>query len=709
MFPVRSLDNRLLAITLTNLVLFSPTALSLVEEAAPADDGVSPVGLEPQQVCADGACTITYPASFFKRYAPINALDMVNNLPGFALDDGDTESRGFGGAAGNVVVNGARISAKTEAPSAILGRIPAADVDRIEVIRGQVGGLDLRGQNVVANGVRRGDASSGAWSGGTSTYDPGGGVYPFGELSYSTAPSFGEFTMALAASDGKSIRERQERLLGADGTLNERRFEISDEDEENYNATLNAVTQFGDWRVAANLGKDYFLGVGGETSNRFPVDEQSNPFKLFQGDYDRIINTEVGFDVGRSLGTAWRAKAIGLYRERDYTELQSLIRGSLGEIGTQEVDTRRRSITEELIGRLEFDYSGWNGHTIEINLESAQNTLDSSFSLSALEGGVLVPQPVPGAESTVEEERLDFLISDSFQLGAISIDAAFSAEDSTVTQIGGFAEERSFFFLKPSVAMSYSPTERSQWRLRALRNVGQLDLQDFVSTADLGDVELALGNPQLSPETTITVDLSYEVRGDGFAIGSLTAFHDWVDDVNDLLPLTGQLEIPGNIGSATRAGLRGELTLPLDKIGLRGGRMDANASWQTSRVDDPLTEQPRFLSEERQWEAILELRQDLQAQRVAWGAILFAFDSFPFYGLDEIDTRGHRADMDFFLESRHFEGLRLRLVVEDVLRDGEDRDRRVFEGDRSTSPLSFREVREQSRARTISFEIRGDF
>jgi outer membrane receptor for ferrienterochelin and colicins len=316
---------------------------------------------------------------------------------------------------------------------------------------------------------------------------------------------------------------------------------------------------------------------------------------------------------------------------------------------------------------------------------------------------------VPGAETEVEEARLDLLISDTFRLGEVSIDAALGAEDSTITQVGGFDEKRSFFFWKPSLGLSFSPTDRSQWRLRALRNVGQLDLDDFASGADLGDVELALGNPQLSPETTTTVDLSYETRGEGLGIGTVTLFHDWIDDVNDLLPLDGVLEVPGNIGSATRAGVRGSLTLPLDALGLSNGRMDARARWQTSRVDDPLTGLPRVLSGERQWFARVEIRQDLQAQGLAWGVLMFSRDWVPNFGLDEIDFQEQRADMDVFIETRAIAGLRIRLTVEDLLRDGDARDRRVFAGDRSVAPLAFREVRQDSLARTISLQVSGTF
>lgn len=662
---------------------------------------------EPTQRCEEGACFITYEAEFFSRYAPITALDMVNNIPGFALDDGDSDSRGFGGAAGNVVINGARVSAKSETPSSLLGRIPASDIERVIVIRGQVAGLDLRGQTVVANVIRRGDSASGAWTAGMRNYNPDTEVYPFADFSYSKAFGDSQVTVGLQGAQFQSLVARRERVLGSFGEPRENRFEVSDEDGQEYVGTLNASTLRNDTRYSLNLARRYFKSVGGENSRRLPLEQA--PFVLFQGDDDVVERDELGVDVERALSTHWRGKLIGLYRDRDHTEIQSLIRTPEGMASVTEVQTQRRTRSDELIGRIELDYTGFADHAVEINFEASNNNLENQFALQALEGNSLVNQPVPGANSDVEEERFDLLLTDSFRWHELSVDAAIGAERSTITQVGGFSEDRSFFFWKPSVTMSYSPDSRSQWRFRALRNVGQLDLEDFVSGADLGDDELALGNPNLSPETTTTVDISYETRGEGFGIGSVTLFHDWIDDVNDLLPLNGVLEVPGNIGSATRAGVRGELTLPLDGIGLVNGRMDASGEWQTSRVDDPLTGLPRWLSDERQWEAVVSIRQDLQVQRLAWGVTMFARDTFPLYGLDEIDIQGQRADMDFFIETRAIEGLRIRLTVEDLFRDGESRDRRVFAGDRSNSPLAFREVREQSQARTISLQVSGDF
>ena len=46
---------------------------------------------------ASEAQVVEYPANFFSRYKPNTALDMINQTPGFLLDDGDA-SRGLGEA-----------------------------------------------------------------------------------------------------------------------------------------------------------------------------------------------------------------------------------------------------------------------------------------------------------------------------------------------------------------------------------------------------------------------------------------------------------------------------------------------------------------------------------------------------------------------------------------------------------------------------------
>src|SRR5690606_41077169 len=54
------------------------------------------------QTTAAAANRTVYDAAFFRPYAPSNALQMVERVPAFMLDEGDSAARGFRQAAGNV-------------------------------------------------------------------------------------------------------------------------------------------------------------------------------------------------------------------------------------------------------------------------------------------------------------------------------------------------------------------------------------------------------------------------------------------------------------------------------------------------------------------------------------------------------------------------------------------------------------------------------
>ena len=99
----------------------------------------------------------------FARFAPRTALDMVQRVPGVSISKDDSDSRGFGQASGNVLINGQRVSGKSNGASAALGRVPARQVERIEVADASVFGVPgLSGQaiNVVTSGEAR---QSGSW------------------------------------------------------------------------------------------------------------------------------------------------------------------------------------------------------------------------------------------------------------------------------------------------------------------------------------------------------------------------------------------------------------------------------------------------------------------------------------------------------------------------------------------------------------------
>ena len=104
----------------------------------------------------------SYTLDYFEQFQPNTAQDMITRVPGFTLQDSDDNQRGFGQASLNILINGRRPSAKSQNANDILGRIPAENVIRIEILDGA--SLDIPGlSGQVANIVSNTDKLSGNW------------------------------------------------------------------------------------------------------------------------------------------------------------------------------------------------------------------------------------------------------------------------------------------------------------------------------------------------------------------------------------------------------------------------------------------------------------------------------------------------------------------------------------------------------------------
>ncbi|WP_353205189.1 TonB-dependent receptor plug domain-containing protein, partial [Sphingomonas sp.] len=138
----------------------------------------------PAPATPSSQAVLVYPASFFAGSNPGTALDMIQRLPGFTLDVGDLDSRGLAGASGNVLIDGSRPSSKSDTVAEVLNRITAVSVERIELIRGSMPGIDMRGRAVVANVIlKRTPKTELVAEGNAFIYDTGE-TGPSGKLSY---------------------------------------------------------------------------------------------------------------------------------------------------------------------------------------------------------------------------------------------------------------------------------------------------------------------------------------------------------------------------------------------------------------------------------------------------------------------------------------------------------------------------------------------
>jgi hypothetical protein len=663
---------------------------------------------------------VEYPASFFARYKPNTALDMVQQVPGFQIDDGDV-SRGFAGAAGNLLINGQRPSAKQDRPSAILSRVPASQVIGIKLIRGQVKGLDLRGQTTVVDVLLSTDSPTAiSWEAYT-LYSTAAPIKPGVKASLSDRWRDIEYNIGIDLQRDANGEFGNEYLFDINHNLTETRVENQEETGFGSGLFMNASSTLGETFIHIN-GK-FGLGNGPEIhdSSRIPVTGSRRENRVKNSQHGETY--ELGMDAERNLAKNLIGKAILLFTERlsDVTSTQTTLDNIGNSLLFRQADTITR--TKEGIARLEIDWSGLADHSIQLNVEGAYNLLDGSLNQIEESGSGLTNIDVPGGNSRVKETRGDFLLKDTWSMGKFELDYGMSAEVSKISQSGDAELKRNFFFISPQATLNYTPVKGKLTRIRMAREVAQLNFNDFISTTVFEDDDLALGNPNIKPDRTWIAELSHERRFSDNVVIKATAFHHWIKDVLDLLPLTSSFEVPGNIGNGRRWGLEVETTVPLTWLGLMGSRLDMKFRWQDSTVVDPVTGMDRVLTAVSGFRGVPDIkfrqgndyvidisyRQDFEKQRIAWGWRAAEQAERPVFKVNETELYNEGIYFNVFVETTRWLGLKARIEGHNLFNYFEVRDRTVFNAERDLTPIKSFALRERNVGRRINLVLTGNF
>jgi outer membrane receptor protein involved in Fe transport len=648
---------------------------------------------------------------------------MVRQVPGFQLDDGD-ELRGFSSAAGNVLIDNNRPSAKQDVVSEILARIPAANVKQVDLIRGQVADINMEGHTLVVNVIMVNESlATNRWE-TFATYTSPSPLGIGGSISMARQWRSIDYNFGIDIErDTNGINGTVERL-DENNNLTQLRRDDREQTGIGLNGIfLNATALFGETLYNLNTNFGYREGDGMEVSRRFPQAPGSTPFEVIFENSDQSPEFEIGLDAERYLIEDLQGKGILLFTHSnlDETETQETIDNTGEQISIKKVDLETDST--EAIARLEFDWMGWTNHAISVDVEGAYNHLDNTLLLTEDTGAGPMDIFVPNGNSKVEEIRGEFLFRDTWTLGNLVWDYGLGAEVSTITQTGDTDQDRNFFFIKPTSLLTYSPNQQRQSRLRVEREVSQLDFNDFVSTTQFVDDDLALGNPDLRPETNWAVEFSHERRFGELGVITLTVFHHWIKDVLDLLPVTDEFEVPGNIGNGRRWGLEARTTVPLAWLNLRGARLDIQTRWQDSKVTDPVTDNTRQLSafaafpgpptirfySENDYVVDIAFRQDLEDAKWAWGFDTAFQADRAVFKVNELENFEEGVELNAFIETTRWPGLKVRLEGRNLTNYLEVRDRLSYTGRRELSPILRRELRLRKPNRIFTISFSGNF
>lgn len=617
----------------------------------------------------------TFDGQFFARFQPVTALDIIIQLPGFVFDEG-ASLRGFGGTAGNVLIDGRRPSSKTSL-SDELGRIAARDVARVELISAaSAGDVDVKGYTELANIVLK-PASAIAT---TSTVGVGLQYQEDARLNARLAGTRAWKSQDWGARLNLTLQQSSQRTETAvdvhdqTGALTQTRAEIVLPNlvEFSTNGSISWTPTSGDsLNINGRLmGRNYNQQTGSIVRNAL-----NRPIAVITDDYtDRdVFYGDLGGDWEHRLSPTSSVKLISVnsfvnWRPNELFE-QFSPAGSR-QIGTLITAEGKRG---EHVGRAVWTFQPAADHTVEIAGEGAFNYRDFRRGVSTAAGaGPFVSQALPVASTRVEEWRGEVGASDTWRMTpSLTLEVGLAVEASTIAQSGDATQEREFTYPKPRAVANWAVSKNDHLRLSVERSVGQLDFAEFASVVSLVDNQLTVGNPDLRPQQTWATALEWKRRLGERGSLSLTAFYDRIDDAQDFVVIETAANTffteAGNIGDGQRWGLRVETTLPTDAVGVQGGQLKFTGLAQEAEVTDPISGRSRRIANEAAFDANLAFRQDLPALKLAWGFDYSVHGDSDSYRFGEIQYRFYgTGDLDVFVETSAFGGTTLRFEIENI-------------------------------------------
>jgi len=655
-----------------------------------------------------GTAGAVYAPGDFAQYAPLNARDMVERIPGFRLSDSrdQDESRGLGQATENVLINGQRISSKSASAADILQRIPADTVERIELLEGA--SLDIPGlSGLVVNVVAQADGVSGTWAYRARAVEGQGPLLLGGDLSVAGQRGSLGWAVNLGFEPRRSSGDGEEIVTDALGTPRDISRLIQNNEFPDQEASLGLR-----WTppsgLIANLNAEYEYvrrqgrESAGRTLSSTAIAEQRTLVR------NETTTLELGGDVEFDL-LSGRLKLIGVYSDTDrpFTNEREQVDLSGGPLE----DSRFHQQTDEreLILRGEYKWAALGG-AWDASFETAENTLDSeAVLLRSTLGSPLTPIDLGDGPVSVEETRNEGFVTYSRPLGdALQLQVSLGAEVSEISSGGPAGQSRRFTRPKGGVTLSWQVDDQTTVNGRIDREVGQLDFFDFVSQRDLNDGEDQVGNADIVPEQSWRAELEVERQFGAWGAGNVLVFAEALEDIVDQVPI-GMGEGPGNIDSGSRIGITFEGTLNFDPIGLSGAQLTYSAAFRDSEIEDPLTGQDREINAEDLLEMEIEFRHDIAGTDFAWGGDVSPEREADTFRVDSIRSERERPGRaGLFVEHKNLFGLTARAELFRPFGNVEKESRLRFIPDRTgmLDEIEFARVAEKP---ILIFELSGTF
>ena len=667
---------------------------------------------------------LVYDTDYFQRFEPLTIGDALKRVPGVTFLSDVIESdgarlRGLDPGYTQVLINGDKVPGANADRTFFLDRIPAEQVERIEIVRSNsarrtadavAGSLnivlrdayELDGGYVKAGGLHFDDgeiepALGAFWGGqvGPGRLMIGGNLQgrhnPKKKLSLrygdspENVPDFEteEFDnreeqedtrdgkdYSFNASYGVDLGSTRLELAGfyvrTDRTEHERSFEYDDPAAETGPVPdgnlLTDADQFEDidqtnYSLSGKLRHEWSLG---KTSLKLG-------YARFK---DKTRNTEVEIDFDTDEDPPeWEAErtrqdivdrefSVGLDHEFPIGQDVKLVVGGFYQDKDRDTDILSSEDDDELSEEFRLGYD-----------QFSESPTDLPFEFDEFE-------PVTGGLSTIKERRLDGFALVEGKTGIAKWEVGVRYETTDV-EIRNLEENERFdndySMLLPSASLKLELSSRDRISLSAART-NRRPRFDHISPAlleeEFGDHDL-LGNPDLKPEKAWGFDIGYERRIGRTGVAGVNFFYRKVSDLIELAD-TGELGSndeaifqPQNVGDGKSWGVEFDLSTSLGFAGLPDTGIFGNLALIDSKVEDFMGN--RRFNGQPEYVYNFGFIQDLKSFGAAFGATYRKQGKAKDRVVGEEVTTTYGADLEVFVEKRFGNWLTIRGVGSNLL------------------------------------------
>jgi len=667
--------------------------------------------------------TIVYPASFFEPYNPNSASDMLDRIPGVSVS-GSSGGRGLG-TGGDLLINGQRIAGKDISPRDQLSRIAAREVERIEIIRGTSGDLDVRGSSQVVNIVLTETLTrSNTTVELVTRHNHDNNIDLGGTVTHSRQVGNFQALINLEARPGYENREDRETRFDGDGQLTRTMFQSNIRDQDTIEISSTMSYRTGPHRIQANM----MYGDSSHPRNvrRDFTDFINNTVMRVEEDIDnRLYNWEVGGEYEYVLPDNHRAQLLFISNDRTRDSVRE--RFAVDDAArTKNLFIESAQRTREQIAQGNYNLSLGDNQDLRVGLERAHTQLDSGLFVGTTTGtlppsesvGGLVPRPeLSNPGTTVEEMRYEGFVFHNWTLNPrMTLESAVVYETSEISQTGVVTNARTFNFIRPSLDYRFNLTEVLRLRGNIERTVSQLSFASFSATADDSDREsdTRAGNPELEPEKGIRYRLEAEYRlpNDSGVLNSQLIYHDvenHIGRINATRDPALPLSAIGNVGSSKRMAFINSANTRLGFMGLPDAILSADIALFDSEAFDPFLNRNKRIG--GRGSAGLGFRHDVTHYGLNYGInYRYHLDG----GNKDVDittiTR-HEAQptLNMFVSKVFFEDFTVRLASDNTLNDSRCSERQRYTPTTIDGNLTAVEQSCSSRYRRLTLSMQTTF